>query len=154
MIQFSTYLHLFPRKLHPKVQHCRENHLDILDERIVPVIIAVKPHLIRINYSIIVFSSNLLHWARITLSLLLRHILGNHLIFESIFQCRRTSNARTKLQHIPIRPDQLVSIPQNIRPRPHKTHIPDKHIPQPRQLIQFIVTQLRPKRSNSRITRN
>ena len=34
MIQFSTYLHIFPRKLHSKVQHSRKNRLHTLNKRI------------------------------------------------------------------------------------------------------------------------
>ena len=144
MIQFSTYLHIFPRKLHSKVQHIRKDHFNILNKRIMPVIIAVQPHLVRINHTIIILSRNLLHRTLIPFRLLLRHILGNHLILQPVLQCCRPRNTRTQLQHISVRPDQLVSISRHIRPRPHKTHIPDQHIPQPRQLIQFIVTHFAP----------
>ena len=97
-MQLSTYLHLFPRKLHPKVQHSRKDHFNILNKRIMPVIIAVQPHLVRINHPIIILSRNLLHRTLIPFRLLLRHILRNHLILLPVLQCCRTYNVRTQLR--------------------------------------------------------
>ena len=153
-MQLSTYLHLFPRKLHPKVQHIRKNRLHILNKRIMPVIVAVQPHLVRINHTIIILSRNLLHRTLIPFRLLLRHILGNHLILQPVLQCCRTCNARAKFQHIPVSTYKPVSITRDVWARSYEGHISNQHIPQTRKFIQFIVTKFCSKRSNSRITRN
>lgn len=117
-----------------------------------PVIVAVQPHLVRINHTIIILSRNLLHRTLISLRLLLRRIFGNNLVLQSVLQCCRTCNVRTQLQHIPVRPDQLVSISRNVWARSYEGHISNQHIPQTRKFIQFIVTQNSSERSNPRIT--
>ena len=57
-IQTSTFLHqtsnYLPCILHFLPQHCAENHLYILDEGVVTVIVAVQAHFIRINHVVII----------------------------------------------------------------------------------------------------
>ena len=53
----------FPRIFHLLPEHCTKYHLDILDEGVVVVVVAVQAHLIGIDDRIIIFYRNLLHRA-------------------------------------------------------------------------------------------
>ena len=53
-------LYSFPRILHILPQHSTEIHLYILDEGVMPIIIAVQPQLIRINHVVIIPHRHLL----------------------------------------------------------------------------------------------
>ena len=147
-------LNFLPCKLHLSAKHCCEYHFDILPEGVMAIVIAVEANLIRVYHLVIIFSSNHLNRASITLCLFLCHILRNHFILQAILQRSRTRDPRTKLQNIPIISFQFISITRNIRTGTHETHIANQHIPKLRQLINFIMAKLRTKRSDSAITRH
>ena len=53
LYSFSRILHLLP-------QHGTKNHLDVLDKGVMPIIVAVQTHLIRIYHVIVIPHSQLL----------------------------------------------------------------------------------------------
>ena len=112
-----------------------------------PVIVAIQPHLIRINHVVIIPYRQFLITHALYLILwktsALRHqpsYICQHLVFQSILQCSWPCDTWAKLQYIPIIPHEFIRIPRHIWTRPHETHIANQHIPQPRQLVQFPVT--------------
>ena len=95
-------LELLPSKFNLPAKDSREDHLDVLDETIVAVVVAVQANLVRIDDRVIVLRGNLLHWSSVALSFLLRHILADHLVLQAVLQRCGTRNSRSQLQHIPI----------------------------------------------------
>ena len=119
-----------------------------------PIVIIIQANLVRINYFIIIFCSNYLHWTRISLCLFFLHIFGYHLIFQTIFQCCRTGYSGAQFEYVTVGSFEFVRISGYIRTRTNKGHVSDKHIPQSWQLVQFIVTQCRSEWSDSGVSRN
>lgn len=116
-----------------------------------PIIIAIQPHLIRINHRIIVFHGNFLHGTIVTFCLLFGDILGYHLVFKPIFQRCWSSNSWPKFQHVSVITHQFIRIPRHIRTRADKAHLFTKHIPQSRQFIQLALMDKRSIRSSESI---
>ncbi len=79
----SSSNHL-PRMLHLLPQHRAKDHLDILDKRIMPIVIAIQPHLIGIDDRVVILHSYVLRVAGVAFFLLLSHILGYHFIFAPV----------------------------------------------------------------------
>ena len=95
-----------------------------------PIIIAIQPHLIRINHRIIILHGNFLHRPIVPRRLPRRHVLQDHLIYQPILQRRRARNAGPKLQHVPVLPHKCIRISPHIRPRANETHLADERLPQ------------------------
>ena len=105
-------LYPLPRILHLPPQHRAKDHLDILDKGIMPIIIAIQPNLIRIDDRVVILHRYVLRLAGVAFFLFLGYILGDHLVFEAVFQRGRTSDARPQLQHVAVVALQLVDFPE------------------------------------------
>ena len=69
------YLYSLPRILHPPPQHRAKDHLNILDERIIPIIIAIQTHLVGIDDRVVVLHRYILWVADVNFFLFLGNIL-------------------------------------------------------------------------------
>ena len=83
--QITPPLNLLPGILHLLPKHSAENHLDIFHKRIMPIIITVQPHLVRIYNHIVILLSDLPHGARVSSRLARCHKLRDHLILKVLF---------------------------------------------------------------------
>lgn len=66
--------YLLPCILHLLSEHSTQYHLDVLQEGIMPIIIAVQSHLVWVNHIVVVLHGNLLHGSGITRCLPGRYI--------------------------------------------------------------------------------
>ena len=85
-MQSICFLNLLPSILHPSPQHRAKDHLYVLPERIIPIIITIQPHLVGIDDRVVVFFGYRLCVAGIAFFLLLCDVFGDHLVFEAVFQ--------------------------------------------------------------------
>ena len=89
-----------------------KNHLNILDKRIIPIIITIQPNLIRINHRVIILHRYILRVAGVACLLSLGNVFSNHFIFKTILQRCWSSNARPQFQHVAVVPLLLVGFPE------------------------------------------
>ena len=85
-----------PRTASSFPQYRAEYHLNVLDERIMPIVIAVNPHFVRVNHCVIVLNGNVLCIACIAFFLFLCYIFRNHLILQAVLQCGGASICYSK----------------------------------------------------------
>ena len=99
-MQSICFLNYLPSILHLLPQHRAEDHLYIHPEGIMPIVIAVKPHLVGIDDRVVVRHRYVLRVAGVACLLSLGDVFGDHLVFEAVFQCGGTGDAGSQLQHV------------------------------------------------------
>ncbi len=97
----SSSNHL-PSILHLPPQHRAEDHLYVLPERIIPIVIAVEPHLVGIDDRVVILHCYVLRVSGVACLLSLGDVFGDHLIFEAVFQGGGTGDAGSQLQHVAV----------------------------------------------------
>ena len=79
----SNYL---PSILHLPPQHRAKDHLYVLPERIIPIVIAVESHLVGIDDRVVILHRYVLRVAGVTFLLFLGDVFCDYLVFEPVFQ--------------------------------------------------------------------
>jgi len=123
--------------------------LDIAEEAIVAVVVAVEADFVGIDGVVVVPDGDFLIGAGVTLGFGLLHVGGYHILLISVLEGGGTGDAGTQLEHIPILPYQLVGVAGHVGTGTHKAHVADEHVPQLGQLVQLVAAQLGPQRGNA-----
>ena len=104
------FLNYLPRIAHLPPQHRAKDHLYVFDKRIIPIIIAIQPHLVGIDDRIVILYRYLLRVASVAFLLPLGDVFSNHHVCETAFQGGKAGDGRSQLQRIAVIARQLAGI--------------------------------------------
>ena len=118
------------------------------------VVVFVKADFVGIYHIVVILHSYGLRVSGVARGLALGNVVRDHLVLQAILQRGGAGDAGTELEHDPVGALQLVSVAGYVRARAHEGHLADEHVPQFRQLVQFVVTELRAERSDAAVARH
>ena len=79
-MNIPRFSHLLTGELYLEAKDGGEDHLDVLEEAVVTVIVAVQANLVRVDHRVVIFSGDLLHRTSVPLRLTRGDIFRNQLI--------------------------------------------------------------------------